>query len=83
MAGFGYNNNDIRNQENFKPIANGNVADLMTYLPILARLSIPHYQKAKVQCKLREVNVIHFATLSKNQLDKHKNQINKVPTMSK
>ena len=27
MAGFGYNNNAIRNQKNFKPIANGNVAD--------------------------------------------------------
>ena len=27
MADFGYNNNAIRNQKNFKPIANGNVAD--------------------------------------------------------
>ena len=24
MADFGYNNNAIRNQEHFKPIANGN-----------------------------------------------------------
>ena len=29
-------------------------------IALLARLSIPHYQKTwKVQCKLREVNVIH------------------------
>ena len=28
MAGFGYNNNAIRNQKNFKPIANGNVAEV-------------------------------------------------------
>ena len=27
MAGFGYNNNPIRNQKHFKLIANGNVAD--------------------------------------------------------
>ena len=27
MADFGYSNNFIRNQKNFKPIANGNVAD--------------------------------------------------------
>ena len=27
MADFGYNNNAIRNQKIFKPIANGNVAD--------------------------------------------------------
>ena len=27
MVDFGYNNNAIRNQKNFKPIANGNVAD--------------------------------------------------------
>ena len=27
MADFGYNNNAIRNQKNFKPIADGNVAD--------------------------------------------------------
>ena len=26
MAGFGYNNNAIRNQKHFKPIANDNVA---------------------------------------------------------
>ena len=25
MVDFGYNNNAIRNQKNFKPIANGNV----------------------------------------------------------
>ena len=28
MADFGYNNNAIRNQKHFKPIANGNVADI-------------------------------------------------------
>ena len=29
-------------------------------IPLLVRLSIPHYQKTwKVQCKLRDVNVIH------------------------
>ena len=27
MAGFGYNNNAIRNQKHFKPIANDNVVD--------------------------------------------------------
>ena len=27
MVDFGYNNNAIRNHKNFKPIANGNVAD--------------------------------------------------------
>ena len=27
MVDFGYNNNAIRNQKHFKPIANGNVAD--------------------------------------------------------
>ena len=27
MADVGYNNNAIRNQKNFKPIANDNVAD--------------------------------------------------------
>ena len=27
MVGFGYNNNAIRNQKHFKPIANDNVAD--------------------------------------------------------
>ena len=27
MADFGCNNNAIRNKKNFKPIANGNVAD--------------------------------------------------------
>ena len=27
MADFGYNNNAISNQKNFKPIANGNVVD--------------------------------------------------------
>ena len=27
MVDFGYNNNAIRNQKNFKPIANGNVAN--------------------------------------------------------
>ena len=27
MADFGYNNNAIRDQKHFKPIANGNVAD--------------------------------------------------------
>ena len=27
MVDFGYNNNTIRNQKNFKPIANGSVAD--------------------------------------------------------
>ena len=27
MADFGYNHNAIRNKKNFKPIANGNVAD--------------------------------------------------------
>ena len=27
MVDFGYNNNAIRNQKRFKPIANGNVAD--------------------------------------------------------
>ena len=27
LADFGYNNNAIRNQKHFKPIANGNVAD--------------------------------------------------------
>ena len=27
MVDFGYNNNAIRNQKYFKPIANGNVAD--------------------------------------------------------
>ena len=27
MVVFGYNNNAIRNQNHFKPIANGNVAD--------------------------------------------------------
>ena len=27
MVYFGYNNNAIRNQKHFKPIANGNVAD--------------------------------------------------------
>ena len=28
MVGFGYNNNAIRNQKYFKPIANGNVAEV-------------------------------------------------------
>ena len=28
MVDFGYNNNAIRNQKPFKPIANGNVADI-------------------------------------------------------
>ena len=28
MVDFGYNNNAIRNQKNFKPIANGNVAEV-------------------------------------------------------
>ena len=28
MVGFGYNNNAIRNQKDFKPIANGNVAEV-------------------------------------------------------
>ena len=28
MADFGYNNNAIRNQKHFKPIANGNVAEV-------------------------------------------------------
>ena len=28
MFDFGYNNNAIRNQKPFKPIANGNVADI-------------------------------------------------------
>ena len=27
MVDFGYNNNAIRNQKHFKPIADGNVAD--------------------------------------------------------
>ena len=27
MADFGYNNNSIRNQKKFKPIANGNAVD--------------------------------------------------------
>ena len=27
MVDFGYNNNAIKNQKHFKPIANGNVAD--------------------------------------------------------
>ena len=27
MVDFGYNNNAIRNQKHFKPIANGNVTD--------------------------------------------------------
>ena len=27
MADFGYNNNAIRNQKHFKPIASGNVVD--------------------------------------------------------
>ena len=27
MVDFGYNNNTIRNQKHFKPIANGNVSD--------------------------------------------------------
>ena len=27
MVNFGYNNNAVRNQKHFKPIANGNVAD--------------------------------------------------------
>ena len=27
MVDFGYNNNAVRNQKHFKPIANGNVAD--------------------------------------------------------
>ena len=27
MVDFGYNNNTIRNQKHYKPIANGNVAD--------------------------------------------------------
>ena len=28
MVDFGYNNNAIRNQKHFKPIANGNVAEV-------------------------------------------------------
>ena len=28
MVDFGYNNNAIRNQKHFKPIANGNVANI-------------------------------------------------------
>ena len=28
MVDFGYNNNAIRNQEHFKPIADGNVAEV-------------------------------------------------------
>ena len=27
MVDFGYNNNAIRNQKNFKPISNGNITD--------------------------------------------------------
>ena len=30
MADFGYSNNAIRNQKNFKPIANGHIADSRT-----------------------------------------------------
>ena len=32
MVDFGYNNNAIRNQKHFKPIANGNVAEV-AWLP--------------------------------------------------
>ena len=50
-------------------------------IPILARLYIPRYQKTwKVPCKLREINVIHYATLSKNQLHKLEKQINNIPS---
>ena len=28
MVDFGYNNNAVRNQKHFKPIANGNVAEV-------------------------------------------------------
>ena len=32
MVDFGYNNNAFRNQKHFKPIANGNVADVVENL---------------------------------------------------
>ena len=41
MVDFGYNNNAIRNQKHFKPIANGNVADIgmiaLTDKPLLCQ----------------------------------------------
>ena len=55
------------------------------YIPLLARLSVPHciIKTWKAQWKLKGSMLFINATLSKNQLYKHQNQINKVPTISK
>ena len=50
MADFGYNNNAIRNQKHFKPIANGNVAD--SGMTVLTDEPLPKPNKEwKFKCK--------------------------------
>ena len=52
MVGFGYNNNAIRNQKHFKPIANGNVAD--SGMIALTDESLPCWKpkkESKFKCK--------------------------------
>ena len=52
MVDFGYNNNAIRNQKHFKPIANGTVAD--NRMIVLTGESLPCWKpknELKFKCK--------------------------------
>ena len=49
MVDFGWNNNAVRNQKHFKPIANGNVAG-MAWLPKLT--SHFHVENLKLNVNL-------------------------------
>ena len=57
MVDFGYNNNTIRNHKNFKPIANGDVADSgMTALSDEALPCCKPKKRMKVNVNLEEKN---------------------------
>ena len=75
MVDFGYNNNAIRNQKHFKPIANGNVADsgmialkkngsLNVNLVTHQLLLLPIYKKIQVNSLLNVFMLLLFIFIS-------------------